>query len=230
MYVRTTVAANLRSAPDTTKNNVITVLPAGTVVPADEASVAGWYAVLNLPAPAYLSHQVAEVYEVAPLPPGVIPYRSQEDADAKTRNNDCGEACVAMILQSKGVTVTIDSLKVNDATGESSPAELVALLDRYGVKSQIATFAADVMPPLGAICLIWDGAFDRAYVQQKNFAGQHFVVFLQDAGTPEPGILCHDPNFYADARQWGAYHRYMRSQWENAFTKCSPSRTGVILL
>lgn len=193
MQIRTTVYARVRSAPDTTRDaNIIRVIAPGTLLNADEASVPNWYAILDLPAPAYMSHLVAEVFTPTPLPPGVIPYRSQEDADARTRNNDCGEACVAMLLGARGIAVTVDSLKVPDPTGESRPDELVSLFRQWGVMSQIATYPAGEIPPLGAICLIWDGAFDRAYVQQKTFYGQHYVVFLQEAGTAEAGILCHE--------------------------------------
>ena len=43
------------------------------------------------------------------LIPG-IPYKSQSDSDARDYRNDCGPACVAMILNGVGVNVSTNAV------------------------------------------------------------------------------------------------------------------------
>jgi hypothetical protein len=47
------VGARVRSAP-TFADNIISVAPKGKIFNADDAAVPDWYAILDLPAPAYI--------------------------------------------------------------------------------------------------------------------------------------------------------------------------------
>ena len=80
-------------------------------------------------------------------------YRSQWDADANQRRNDCGPACVAMVLQAFGQYVDINELSLIDAGDDgTTAAELIALLARRGIEArQTATPSAPRHLP-GQIC------------------------------------------------------------------------------
>ena len=50
-----------------------------------------------------------------PIIPGVgalldIPYKSQSDPDAAISRNDCGPACLAMLLNALGIPATTDAV------------------------------------------------------------------------------------------------------------------------
>lgn len=228
IQVTSTPFCNVRAGPSTARA-IIATLPTGTIVDADQASVADWWA-LTLQE-AYVHKSVASLYiPPTPLPNGVIPYFSQEDQDAKHRNNDCGPACVKMVLASKGYTVKIDDIWEPDPTGLSNGYDLVHNFAKYGLTAQVQSLDEGKLPPQGAICLIWDGAIDRAYVQAKKFTGLHWVVWLYQDNTVEDFAVVHDPNFYGDSRQWGSYHHIPIAQWEKAFTQCDPSRQMVVLV
>ena len=226
--IRTTVqGARIRSSADFS-NNIIKTVAQGTVFNADQAAAADWYALTDQAG--YIHRSVAEVYAPpVPVPLKYIPYFSQEDMDAKKRNNDCGPACVKMLLGWRGIQVAIDDIWEPDPTGLSTCFDLVKNLAKYGVASEVQALQPGLLPPYGAICLIWYGAFARPYVQQKSFTGQHFVVFMYPDNQNDPAVIVHDPDYYGDIRQWGAYHRYPRDQWDKAQTNCDPSRQIVVL-
>lgn len=230
MQVKVTVDnCNVRSGPST-GTSIIDHYRIGTVHSADQSAVPDWWALTEIEG--YLSHTVAQLYiPPKPLPPGVIPYYSQEDLDAKQYPDDCGEACVKMMLATKGIVTTTDSLtRKIGGKGDSTCQQLVGLFTLNGVNNaQVQVCDEGKLPPEGAICLISDAFFDRAYVLSKGFFGQHFVVFRYGDDHDIGWVIVNDPNFYGESREWGNHHRYPRDQWEKGFTQCDPPRQMVVL-
>lgn len=137
-----------------------------------------------------------------------IPYRSQWDADANQRRNDCGPACVAMVLQAFGQYVDINTLSLIDVGDDgTTAAELIALLARRGIEAkQTGT------PTAPAICLVKYSGFKRAGVQDVNFTGWHWLILL---GGDEGGVITHDPDWWGVRRSEGAaqnHHKRERAQ------------------
>ena len=219
--------ANVRSGPSL-GSAIIDLYDFGEIVDADQAAVADWWALTEIEG--YIHHSVASLYvPPQPLPEGIIPYHSQEDVDARRRNNDCGPACVDMLLASKGIAVRIDDIPEPDPSGLSSAADLVRNLQKYGLGAQVMKIAENALPPRGAICLIWYGAFNRDDVLARNYSGLHWVVFLWEDHNAEDVVVVHDPDYYGTARNWGAYHRYPKADWERAFTQNDVPRLAVVL-
>lgn len=231
MRIRTIVGARRRSTPEIKAGNIIETYQVPTVLNVDQSAVDQWWAVLDGNGPSYVHKSVAVIIaDPIPLPEGIYPYFSQEDMDAKQRPDDCGEANVKMVLAHAGIIVSTDSLKVREPSGMSSCQDLVKLFDNYGLKAATLAVAAGSVPPQGAICLLNANEFGRDYVLSKKFIGQHFVLFLWEDHNAEPVAVVHDPNFYGDARMWGAYHRYPLEQFDRAMTNCDPSRNCVVLV
>lgn len=140
-----------------------------------------------------------------------IPYRSQWDPDANQRRNDCGPACVAMVLDAFGKHVEINQLSQIDISDDGTTAtELISLLARNGVihPRRVAAFT----PP--AICLVRYSGFARASVQDKRYTGWHWVVLLD---IDPQKVIVHDPDWWGSRRDEGASHVFSRAEWDAAF-------------
>lgn len=201
---------NLRKAPDTsTSANVLCTLRGGVSLEGtlnDE-----WYVV-----PTYIHRDVVNVVpEPLPIPPDSIPYRSQWDSDANNRTADCGQTCVAMLCEWRGITVEVNDLRFqSSSSGLSNGADLVKNFDSVGIGAIWKYLSSSENAILGDICLIKYGGFNRSSVQDKNYYGWHWVVFIEDKGN---SVIVHDPDWWGSLRDRGAFKEYSKSEWNKAF-------------
>src|SRR5689334_18319249 len=94
-----------------------------------------------------------------------VTYKSQIGATAGYSNNDCGPACIAMLLATMGQDVTIDSLYANPSspirgqTGLLFIQQLISLAKSYGLNLErknltLQTLQQTVDSGRPVICLI----------------------------------------------------------------------------
>ena len=151
----------------------------------------------------------------------MILFRSQWDMDGNQRRNDCGPACVAMVLASVGQDVPINTLSQIDIGDDgTTAAELIALLAKHDV---IAHQTAMRTAP--AICLVKYSGFRRSNVQDVNFTGWHWLILLSiDASR----VTVHDPDWWGSRRNEGSNKAYSRAEWDAAFIPYGSARIAVV--
>ena len=252
IQVKNQNSARLRSSPTTfSDQNIIGSAPGSTFI--ENATLnedQSWY---ELP-PVYIHVStvnvlVPDVVSVDPTPtpsvplpntgPLKVPYRSQWDVDANNRTADCGQTCVAMLAQWKGVNVKINDLRFqSQPSGLSSSQDLVNNLHSIGIQSSYMLIdpphmgVNDVMIPpellnnLPAICLVSYNGFDRASVQDRKYNGWHWLILLQDDVLTKQ-VVVNDPDFWAPQREQGNKKHYSYAEWNKAFIP-SPGSGGKL--
>lgn len=172
-----------------------------------------------------------------------VPYISQEDARAKWAGNDCGVACVWMLLQydrqRRGLPfldVTVDQMAKRIFTHSRQFAkigELAMLAGLYGLKllptdgsiparrltpERIRAEIDAARPP---ICLIGYGKLSGR--MNKIFAGGHYVVPVgYDADKTGKYYLLNDPDFWGERRSEGKGWRVPAAEFEAALEPHPP--------
>lgn len=152
-------------------------------------------------------------------------YRSQWDPDGSQRINDCGPACVAMVLDAFGRHETINAISAEiepTDTGTTSD-QLAGALLRRGVNAMVWTGTG--YPTLPAICLVRYDGFNRDSVQDIAFRGWHWLVLL---GINELTAIVHDPDYAGSRRAEGDYKRYGRGEFDRAFIPYGASKIAVV--
>ena len=158
-----------------------------------------------------------------------IAYKSQYDPDAATSRNDCGPACLAMLINAFGLTATTDA--VFRRTGASpndyiSMAQLMRVGESYGVPLEyrrgwgLGELRAmlDLGRPL--IALVHYAAFfefQPGLSTQSNFTGPHFVLAV---GYDENNVIVHDPLWTDGRRNEGAFKKWPNKIWLEAWGRC----------
>lgn len=140
-----------------------------------------------------------------------IPHIPQVGAGADGFRGDCGPACVAMAvngLMDRDITVDQASIACGHTTDKRSTGfgQLSSALTYYGLSPNYRRpiRAAEIREELAegrpAICLLhYDGL---AYKKQVDYHGWHFVLAVGCDGT---GIIIHDPLFYGQRAEEGAF-------------------------
>jgi hypothetical protein len=169
-----------------------------------------------------------------------VPYRSQEDPDAKQYRNECGVACVAMVIDyvrakrgqaPLGKTLNQLASETNLARNDVGlfVRDLEALADKYGldtsVNSSLTMNAIVEQVRLGRppIMLIRYGALTQ---RQATFAGGHFVVVV---GFDDTSFYLNDPDWFGTRRNEGKSWRVPRSEFEQAITSAESRTHGLRL-
>jgi len=157
-----------------------------------------------------------------------VPYVSQVDGPtAGGHRNDCGPACVAMLLQGKGHAVTIAD--VYTAIGSMGNAyvnggQLTRAAAFYGLGLTATHMTIDGLEAEweaghAFIALIKYGCLSSLGLTESLFQGPHFVVVLGSTlGGPDEGnkqVVVHDPLYRG---QGGAYKRYPARDFWRAWT------------
>jgi hypothetical protein len=185
----------------------------------------------------FVHKDIVKTEVVAPPPPHEmnVPYRSQWDTDANNRSSDCGQTCVAMLAEWRGVRVAVNDLRVQSATnGLSTGEDLVANFKKIGMSAIVQYIVAgDVVnlepEKLPCICLVRYGEFKRSNVQDDAFMGWHWLVLLQQ--NTDGSVLTHDPNFWGTRRSEGDRKVYTKDEWDRAFVgQSSPHRRIIVRL
>ncbi|MCU0497723.1 MAG: C39 family peptidase [Anaerolineae bacterium] len=166
-----------------------------------------------------------------------VPYYSQEDATARYGRNDCGPACVRMVVgwdrirkgQPDPANLTVDELTQASGIGQRGFAGVVALRNlaqQYGVSSMttdgktnrltLDRLETEIRAGRPAICLVLYAKLTQR--QNQRFAGGHFVVAV---GFNDREIILNDPDWYGDRRNEGHQWRVPRAEFEAALSTTS---------
>jgi ABC-type bacteriocin/lantibiotic exporter with double-glycine peptidase domain len=131
-----------------------------------------------------------------------VPHKAQVGATANARRNDCGAACVSMVLEAVGNPATVDAIAVKYQTAANrymTFTELMMALRDHGVGNRyarplpVADIAAEIARGNPVIALV---KYPKMPRQFANFTGSHFVVVY---GVRDGEFLYHDP--LADGQQ-----------------------------
>ncbi len=219
----------LRRTAEFAGGNVIKLLPAGAEV--EGAKLSGdWWQVPG----GFVHASMIETVETTPdnhigIPSEQVPYRSQWDNDANNRTSDCGQTCVAMLAEWRGVKVNVNDLRFqSSASGLSTADDLIANLKSVGLSARKVVSPIGETPSLPAICQMWYGGLLRENVQDKKYKGWHWVVLLEVKDTQ---VITHDPDFWPPRRGEGAFKAYSLDEWKAAFIPfdASTKTTAVVL-
>lgn len=163
-----------------------------------------------------------------------VPYYSQEVSGALWGANDCGPACVRMVLgwdylrqgKTDPTNITVDTVTKASGIGPrgfSTPATLERVGRKYGLTMEIVTKTATVTrikSELSAgypvVCLL---IYGRITGNQSKFTGGHFMVAV---GYDTNNILMHDPLWSGTRVQEGAFRLIPNAQLEAAMQPGSP--------
>ena len=158
-----------------------------------------------------------------------IAYKSQYDSDAAASRNDCGPACLAMLLNALGVAATTDAVFQRTgaaADGYVSMAQLMRVGESYGAPLEfrkgwkLADLRARMDLARPVIALVHYGAFSEwepGVATQSLFKGPHFVLVV---GYDDEHVIVHDPLWAGARRDEGAYKRWPNAVWQEAWSRC----------
>lgn len=158
-----------------------------------------------------------------------IAYKSQFDPDAAASRNDCGPACLAMLLNALGVAVTTDAVFQRTgaaADGYVSMAQLMRVSESYGAPLEFRKgwklpdlrARMDLARPV--IALVHYAAFaelEPGVSTQSQFTGPHFVLVV---GYDDQHVIVHDPLWAGPRRDEGAFKRWPTAVWAQAWGRC----------
>jgi len=158
-----------------------------------------------------------------------LTYKSQYDPDAAASRNDCGPACLAMLVNALGVAATTDAVfHRTGATAEGyiSMAQLMRAAESYKAPLEfrkgwgLAELRAmlDLVRP--AIALVHYGAFSEVQPgvsTQNQFKGPHFVLVV---GYDDQHLVVHDPLWTGSRRNEGAFKRWPNAVFLSAWSRC----------
>ena len=158
-----------------------------------------------------------------------IPYKSQFDPDAGRSRNDCGPACLAMLLNALGIVATTDAVFQRTgaaADGYVSMAQLMRVGESYGAPLEfrkgwsLGELRARLDLARPVIALVHYAAFSELEpggLTQSQFKGPHFVLVV---GYDEAHVVVHDPLWAGARREEGAYKRWPNAVWAEAWGRC----------
>lgn len=156
-----------------------------------------------------------------------VTYKSQNDPDALEKNNDCGPACVAMLLSTQGQDVRTDDVYAASGVAADQPLRFsqveaaaahygVRLTSRWNLDLQDIRNAIDEGAPVIAL-VKYEYLPDR---QGQATTGGHFVLVVgYDDDASE--IVVNDPYYWGELRSKGDHHHYDYATWEQAWGRCS---------
>ena len=129
-----------------------------------------------------------------------VAYKSQWDDDARGTKNDCGPACLAMILNYYGENVTTDEVfgRTGAGSGLITIHQLQQAISSYGYSSKYIKGSSPdelkklVSAGIPVVTLVHYG--DLSSRQDKNFEGGHFFLTVGD----------HRDGYYGQKHQWRA--------------------------
>ena len=157
-----------------------------------------------------------------------IPYKSQYDPDANEFRNDCGPACLAMVLNAFGFNASTNVVYAKTGAKPNnyvSVAQLMRVALSYGVpfdyfgRWTLAQLLDAVHRGKGIITLIHYGALSQinpGISTQNTFDGPHFVVVV---GADDEHIFVNDPLWKGSRRSQGFRKAWKHSQFMEAWSR-----------
>lgn len=166
-----------------------------------------------------------------------IPYKSQSDSDARDYRNDCGPACVAMILNGVGVHVSTNAVYRRTGAGANeyvSVSQMMNAAATYGIDFDyfypwdLDDLKRAVDQGKAAIPLVHYGEWSKLGKTQSSFRGPHFVVVV---GYDEKFIYVNDPLWWGDRRNEGEHKAWTHDEftraWANAHKDGNRDFSGI---
>lgn len=159
-----------------------------------------------------------------------VPYKSQKDPDANEFRNDCGPACVSMILN--GLDIPVSTNTVYRKTGAKanqyvSVSQMMRAALTFGVKFEyfcpwdIDQLKLSINAGKAFIPLVHYGAWSQiepGVSTQSSFTGPHFVVVV---GYDDEYIYVNDPLWTGDRRLEGKHKRWTYREFTKAWGTAS---------
>lgn len=154
-----------------------------------------------------------------------VPYASQWDISANLSKDDCGPACISMILNYYGENTNINDVFTKTGAKKDSLisiAQMQTAIKSWGYEStyEIGKTWDDCRKLLNentpVILLIHYGPLSSR--QDKNYSGGHFIVLT---GEDNDCWLVNDPDFWNGYRVDGEQHRYLKNEMEMAWGQCA---------
>lgn len=158
-----------------------------------------------------------------------LPYKSQLDPDASLSRNDCGPACLAMLINALGTPVTTDAVFQRTGSGPEhniTMAQLMRVSESYEAPLDfrmgwgLSELRASLSRARPVIALVHYGVFselDPDVSTQSDFKGPHFLVV---AGYNDNNVIVHDPLWKGERRQEGAFRPWPNKVWLQAWGSC----------
>lgn len=153
-----------------------------------------------------------------------VPYRSQHDDDAKISRADCGPACIAMLLEWRGLFVKIDDLSRETSLGTTNAGQLIAAAEKHGLNlirrapMSIADVENQIRLGKPMIALIRYQDFGSVR-QDLAYTGLHWVVVV---GFSADSIYINDPDYWGARRLEGQGRAVPRHLFEHAWGNTMP--------
>jgi hypothetical protein len=157
-----------------------------------------------------------------------IPYKSQYDLDADEFRNDCGPACLAMLLNAFGHNVSTNVVYAKTGAKPNNYVSVTQLM-RVAVSYEVPFdyFGRWTLPQLleatqngkGVIALIHYGALsliNPGISTQNKFEGPHFVVVV---GADDRHIFVNDPLWKENRRSQGFRKAWTHTQFMEAWSR-----------
>jgi uncharacterized protein YvpB len=156
----------------------------------------------------------------------VIPWLSQLSQTAAYGRGDCGAAGVAMLLQWKGKTITVDD--VSKATGKVPGytllgfPELILAAITYGLNlvhqnMSLEQVCAEIDDGQPVLCLVNYRSLPATMRFDGAYNSGHYILVV---GYDENRIVYHDP--YWRDETGGAYKAISRAEFWTAFSTIAP--------
>jgi len=151
-------------------------------------------------------------------------YKSQWDSDGGISKDDCGPTCLAMILNYYGENLTTDEVFKAAGAGIDkyvTISQLIKAGNKWGYKghweincteARLNQLLDKQLPPIALIH--YEPLSSR---QDKNFKGGHFIVMV---GEDWDVWIANDPDFWAQYREHGNHHRYLKPEFIQAWEEC----------
>jgi len=173
-----------------------------------------------------------------------VPYRSQESQDASRYRNDCGPACVGMLLdwvkQVKGLStpyVSTDTLSSKTALVSSAPGltpeQLVTLAAAYNLNLQrsdqltLGKITSELLAGRPVLMLIAYGPLTGRENQADT--GGHFVIVV---GFDANNVYLNDPEWWNNGSQKmsdGHNWKVPMTQFYQAIMQAESPHTGCLI-
>ncbi len=156
-----------------------------------------------------------------------VPYKSQYDDDASEFRNDCGPACVAMILNGLEKYVTTNTVFRRSGANRSSYVSVSQMMRAawtwevdfdYFYPWSLNRLKRAVHDGMPVIPLVHYGAWSTKGLTQSSFRGPHFVVVI---GYDRDHVYLHDPLWWGTRRYQGENRRLTNRQFEAAWSTAS---------
>lgn len=163
------------------------------------------------------------------------PYKSQLDDDADASRNDCGPACLAMLLNGLNIPTTTNAVFARTGAGPdefTSTTQLSQVSATYGVELtwsvglKLGQLRAYVNMGRAPIALVHYGTWSERGLTESQFTGPHFVVVV---GYSADTVVIHDPLYSPARRSEGENRSYdtnlFMEAWGRAHEDCwAPGR------